>query len=106
MLIIKIINGKTYNTTTATEIASHEHSYQSDFRWCLESLYRTKKGAYFLAGQGGAMSKYAHAVSTGGWSNGEGIIPLDDTDALEWCESHDIDIDIIEAEFGDLVTEA
>ncbi len=50
-----------------------------------ESLYRTSKGAYFLAGKGGGGTKYAKAEANQG-SEGSGIIPLTEAEALTWCE--------------------
>ena len=99
----KVIDGLVYNTATAQEIASYSYLYANDFRHVDEALYKTKKGNYFLAGSGGPMSKYA--VSVGNSSTGsEGIIPLTEEGAREWCERSDIEADIIEQEFT--VTEA
>ena len=95
----QVIEGKVYNTETAEEIAEWGNGLGcSDFRHCDEKLYKTKKGAFFLAGEGGPMSKYSRACGdmTGG---GEGIIPLSEDDAREWCESHDVDADEIETLF-------
>ena len=95
----QVIEGKTYNTETAKEIASYGNSLaMSDFRYFDETLFRTKKGAYFLSGEGGAMSKYSRPCGdmTGG---GEGIIVLSVQEALEWCEQHDVGADRIEKEF-------
>lgn len=85
----RIINGKMYNTETAELIHEWDNgSYGSDFRSCEESLYKTKKGAYFTAGSGGPMSKYAehHGNSTSG---GEGIEILSEKEAMVWLEEHD-----------------
>lgn len=85
-----IIQGKRYDTDTATEIASWSNgaSY-GHFNWCSETLYLTKAGAFFLHGRGGAMSPYATS-SEGGRSRGGGdeIIPMSHSDALSWCEEH------------------
>ena len=93
--MIKVINGKTYNTDTATKIGSHTTAYPSDFHYCEDALYITKKGRFFTAGEGGPMSKYAHHVSTGGWCGGTGLIALTEGDALGWCEKFNIDPEII-----------
>ena len=59
----QIINGKTYNTETATELGHYWNGLSdSDFRHISESLYRTKNGRYFLAGEGGPMTRYSHPV--------------------------------------------
>ena len=95
----KVIDGLVYNTETAEEIASYSYLGNSDFRHVDETLYKTKKGKYFLAGSGGPMSKYAVPVGNSGYGGGEGIIPLTVEEAREWCEKHDIDTDVIIQEF-------
>ena len=86
-----VINGKVYNTETATKISSGGRSGRAsvdDFSSCSESLYRSRKGQYFLAGFGGARSKYARSAGQNGSTGGEGIILLSDTEALKWAEQH------------------
>ena len=83
----KIIDGKVYNTKTAIEIASwHNDFYAGDFKECGETLYQTKKGAYFIHGEGGAMSKYSE--SCGNCSTwGSDIIPISKNRVVKWLES-------------------
>ena len=96
----RVINGLTYNTNTAEEIGQDDNGVgKSDFRFYDETLYKTKKGRFFLAGEGGALTKWAEPYPGGGSQFGSGIIALDKKDALEWCESHDIDPDIIAEHF-------
>lgn len=85
----KIIAGKLYNTETATLIGytSNEVS-KLDFKYFEEDLYRTKKGAWFLAGKGGPLSNYATPVESGGWTGGEKIIPLSEEAAKDWVEKN------------------
>ena len=81
-----IINGKRYNTETATEVWSNSSSYPvNDFKYYEETLYKTTAGNWFLQGEGGALSQYAVPVgnSTGGGSR---IIPLTAVEAQEWLE--------------------
>lgn len=64
----KIEEGKVYNTDTAEAVASWDNGHMtSDFQYCSEVLYRTKKGKFFLFGEGGAMSIYSgtYGNSTG-----------------------------------------
>jgi hypothetical protein len=85
----KIVDGKVYNTETAECIAEWDNGfYGNDFKRCEESLYKTKKGAYFLAGEGGPMSKYARPVGnmTGG---GDGLEPITEHEAQKWLEDRD-----------------
>ena len=49
----KVINGKIYNTETATLIHQWDNGRRGDFSSCEEDLYRTKKGAFFIHGEGG-----------------------------------------------------
>ena len=95
----KVINGRTYNTETSKRIGSWDNGiYGSDFRNCEEDLYKNTKGAYFLVGEGGPMSKYSvsHGNDTSG---GRELIPMTATEAQEWAESH-LDAEDYEAEFG------
>lgn len=104
----KTIDGKRYNTETATEI--HEYSNglgRSDFRFINETLYQTKKGVFFLHGMGGAMTHYS--VCYGGMnSEGENIIPMSRTEALKWLEQFDdrSASSAIDEYFSDMVEDA
>lgn len=96
----KIINGKLYDTTTAREVASCYHGEgPRDFRYYSESLYRKRTGEYFLAGEGGPMSKYAKSAGQNSWTGGEAITPLSYQEATEWAE-REMDADDYQAEFG------
>jgi len=95
----KVINGRTYNTETSKRVGSWDNGiYGSDFRSCEEDLYKNTKGAYFLVGEGGPMSKYSvnHGNETSG---GRELIPMTITEAQEWAEGH-LDAEDYEAEFG------
>jgi hypothetical protein len=83
----KIINGKMYNTETATELGEFWNGLSaSDFRNLSETLYRKKNGEFFLYGQGGAMTKYSHPVGNNMSHGGEEIIPLTEEQAKHWAE--------------------
>jgi len=101
----RIINGKIYNTETATRIGNFASDCgPGDFRYEDTDLYRTKKGAFFLAGSGGPASKYAHTVSQNEWTGGSDLIALTPAEAQEWAENAGIDADEIAKYFT--VTEA
>jgi len=102
--MIRVIDGKRYNTKTAEHLVDHEsNAPRGDFRWYREALYQTKKGNYFLAGEGYASSKYAEP-SGNMMGAGEGIIPLTKTEAFKWCERNAQDkVDIY---FEDMITDA
>jgi len=95
----KIIEGKAYDTDTAEEIVYHCYSHLKDFNYIEETLYRTKKGNFFLVGRGGAMTRYARAVSKGCWCSGTGWEILSTGEALAFCESHG-NAEIIEKYFS------
>ena len=98
----KIIDGKLYNTETATEVAvwSNGPDYR-DFHHVAETLFRKRTGEYFLHGSGGPMSRYAVSCGQNSWGGGEKIIPLSFENAREWAEEH-MDADDYQAEFGDV----
>jgi len=101
----QVIDGKVYDTETATLIANDSFGYPSDFKHWDESLYITKKRTYFIAGSGGAMTKYAVSMgnnSTGGSSR---IEPISKEEALSWLEKHGSAEDI-EKYFPDMIEEA
>ena len=82
----KIIDGKMYNTETATELGEFWNGLSTnDFSNLSETLYRKKNGEFFLYGQGGAMTEYSQPVGdmAGG---GEKIIPFTKEQARNWAE--------------------
>lgn len=97
-----IINGKRYNTETAEEIARYYYGAYGDFEYFDETLYRTAKGNWFLAGSGGPNSKYAEYVGAGSRSGGSAIIPMTDDEAYEWLEEYS-ETSAIEEYFSDRV---
>lgn len=101
----RIIEKKIYNTETSELIAEWSNGLsRGDFEALEETLYRTKNGAWFLAGSGGPKTRYA--VTCGGSSSGsEDITPLDAEDVLEWMEQHNF-MGLIEQYFGDQIEEA
>lgn len=84
----RIIDGKTYNTETATQIAGFvrdDGPYE-----IVEYLFQNRFGAFFL---------YHHAS---GWEeqDGETLIPYTAENAREWLEKQPDGADHIEALFG------
>ena len=106
-MTIRIIAGKRHNTETATPVARWTNNYYpGDFNYCHETLYLTPRGAWFLEGGGGAMSKYAKPAVGGGWTGqGEVITPLARHEALAWLEERG-EIEAIETYFNDDVEDA
>lgn len=84
----KILNGKLYDTDTATFIDEYSNDYGTrDFRSMQESLYRKKNGEFFLCGEGGPMTRYAEKCGDM-WGSGKGIIPISEAEAREWLEKY------------------
>lgn len=84
----KIINGRRYDTETATVLGEDSYSNCGDFHFWEESLYQKRTGEFFLHGVGGPASKYAETVGQNQWTGGEKIIPLSFDKAREWAENH------------------
>ena len=95
----KIINGRLYNTKTATLMGTASYSYPGNFEYWKEDLYRKKTGEFFLCGEGGPMTKYSRKTGQNEWSGGEEIIPLTVEEAQEWAERY-LDADEYEEIFG------
>lgn len=84
----QVINGRVFDTATATEICSkHYRGGRSDFQWHETTLYKSPRGAFFLAGRGGPMSRWARAVDGGGRSSGDGIQLLTEAEARAFMEA-------------------
>lgn len=102
----KVINKKMYDTDTAELVA--EYSYGrgwSDFRYIHEALYRTKKGQFFLFGEGGAASIYAEDIGGNQSTDGSKIIVYTPEDAYQWLEENE-KTEAIEKYFSDKLEEA
>lgn len=97
----KIINGRKYDTDTATEIGTCSGGEgPGDFHYFTETLYRKRGGEYFLYGYGQGLSRYAQR-SGGAWGPGEAISPLTYEGARSWCEEN-LSTEEYEAEFGEV----
>ena len=102
----KIINGLRYDTETAVEVGRASSGFPvSDFNWWESTLYKTpRSGRFFLAGEGGPMTRFAQRVGDmRGY--GEGLFPMERTEALAWAEQY-LTADEIEKHFGDNVEDA
>src|SRR4030067_2916952 len=102
----KVIDGKIYNTETAELLHEWNNGiYENDFRSCKESLYRTTTTAYFIAGEGGAMSKYARSCGSNSMCGDDGLKVVSEAQAMQWLEEHD-GSDIRTEKFADKIEEA
>ena len=94
----KVIDGKTYNTETAEKIGNEWNGLSpSDFRNWEETLYKTKKGNFFIVGKGGAMTRWSKSNGNTSWGS-SGVIAIDKAEALEWCENY-VSTETIERHF-------
>ena len=95
----RVIDGKIYNTETATSIGIDKSNYpKSDFNYEYTKLYVTAKGAFFIAGEGGPLSRWC-TFEGNGRSGGEGVQALTTAEALQWAEANELDADVIQRYF-------
>ncbi len=74
--------GVSYDTEKSTKLGSYVSDLpRNDLQYCECDLYITKNGEYFLAGEGGANTIFAHGGDRH-WSAGKGICPLYDQDSI------------------------
>lgn len=100
-----IIDGKRYNTETATLVADTANGPDTaNFRFEWERLYRTKNGTWFIAGEGGPYSTYAQRKGNTQYG-GQAIRPLSPEETLAWLERHQ-KTEAIETYFGSQVQDA
>ncbi len=71
-----VITGKIYRTPTAHLIVTlPSHFPEIDKQWNKSRLYRNQQGACFLAGEGGALSRWA-TITLHEAIAGEGLEPI------------------------------
>lgn len=95
-----IIEGKRYDTEAAQLVASFSYGGPGDFHYFEETLYLTSKGAWFIRGGGGPMSRYAQKTAPNETSGSVAILPLTEDEAKTWLEKHD-EVDALEEHFAD-----
>ena len=95
----KIIEGKMYNTETATYIGRYRTDTMSrrDFRYLEEELYQKRTKEFFLCG---AMYKYGKFGVGCGYTVCVKILPLSVVVAMYWVEEH-MDVDDYIELFGE-----
>ena len=98
----KIIDGRKYDTETATKLAEIKRDQGDSLRFYEEALYRKRTGEYFMYGHGGGMSRYSRYVPEAGMSGpGEAITPVSADQAREWA-SKELSTDGYEEIFGEV----
>jgi hypothetical protein len=83
----KVINGRRWDTEKANLVCEVENGMPRDLGYVKARLYQTPRSKrYFLAGEGGPMTIFAHAVTEGTLCGGEKIIPLTTEQARNYAE--------------------
>jgi len=102
-----IINGKRYDTATAELVAdiSPAGYGRSDFHYEDTGLYRTPRGNWFLAGEGGAMSRWSRPVGQNGYAGGDGVQAVSPGEARRLLEIHQ-KMKALEQYFADSIEDA
>lgn len=100
----RVLNGRIYDTEKAqlvgwaNNIGKGADSIR-DFNHWSAGLYKTpRSGRFFLAGEGGPMTRWAVATGSNSWSGSEGVFPLNPNEALEWAENY-LEAEVIELFF-------
>ena len=84
----KIIRGRQYDTEKAKLIGSWDNGRgYNDLDYVTESLYQKRTSECFIAGSGGAASKYAQ-IDGNAMAAGSRIVPLNFDQARAWAEEH------------------
>lgn len=100
-----IIEGKRYNTENAELVAEYySESGRRSFRYFEERLYRTRKGTWFLVGEGRALSPYAEVVEQSR-RPGRELRPLTEEDVRHWMELTE-NFDSLEEFFAEHIEDA
>ena len=106
-MAILYVGKKRLNTDTAEHICNWWTSGigKNDFRYEDVDLYRTRKGTWFLHGEGGAMTRWAHCCSDGTqtWGTDAEVLSLEE--AYEWLVRRNEMNEGLEEYFTDIIEE-
>jgi len=83
----KTIHGLRYDTDAAVFLGRATNSLPGAPDYWQADLYRTRRAQrYFLAGTGGALSRFAQSAGQNTWGEGADLIPLTETEARAWAD--------------------
>ena len=82
----KVVNGKIYDTENATLIAEYAYGLNSNPGWETTALYYDPKGDFFIAGEGGPITRWGVSIGKNQWSEGSGIQVITNDEALRFAE--------------------
>ncbi len=89
----KVINGNTYRARNSLLIVTlPSHFPDTSNKWHDTHLYLNRNGAYFLAGKGGSLSRWAKNTPHGAIPD-EGIEPISKNDALAYAKYAGLSLD-------------
>lgn len=103
--MIKIIDGKRYNTETAEMISEWTNGKYGNFEYREKTLYRTKKGNWFIYHYGGPMTDMAVSVAMNSWSGSEDIELVNEYEVRDFLEKYN-DYKAIEKYFPNEIQDA
>lgn len=83
----KIIKHKLYDTDKAEMVVADRRGYDCGDRWSDNLLYHTRKGAWFMVKQGGALSCYAERDGRD-WVGSSRIEPISENEARNFCKKY------------------
>lgn len=87
----KIIDGKTYNTRTASYLTLFTDIGPEEYDYVTETLYLTRTGLYFLVGEGATCSPWTYQLrDCRDTINGHGLLPLTFHEAKLWLELREL----------------
>lgn len=82
-----VIGGETFNTNTAELLADYEYRTRECCYDQWETLYQTKKGAFFLVGEGQPLSIFNSKLEDcHDYTMGHQLIPLTAAQTRQWLE--------------------
>ena len=83
LFIRRVVDGRVFDTETAELVAIIKNNDGDHFAHERTGLYRSPKGQFFLAGHGGASSRWRRlAADKDGYVPGEGIKLVTESEAL------------------------
>ena len=86
--MIKVIDGKRYNTEAAEVIFEWTNRMVGNFEYREKTLYRTNKGNWFIYHYGGPMTDMAISIGNNSWSGSEDIQPVSEVEVLSFLEEY------------------
>jgi hypothetical protein len=100
--IRRVIDGKLYNTETAEEVCDMSSNHnRGDFHHHTTKLFRSRKGQYFVAGEGNALSRWSRPIGNNGSGGGDGLYLVTADEARKLAEKHCRDVETIALFFGE-----